>query len=118
MSHILPKVSCGLTSQSSILQLCQDGRTLTQPETDNTSATEAPEHQFSGPQPICVKIIPLYLGPVVQSIISLKSSFRGQLLSVLGLHDQIHCYFLLKKCKKLLHCKSFSHFFNKKYWQI
>ena len=24
-------------------------------------------------------------------------------------------YFLLKKCEKLLHCKSFSHFFNKKY---
>ena len=24
-------------------------------------------------------------------------------------------YFLLKNCEKLLHCKSFSHFFNKKY---
>ena len=24
-------------------------------------------------------------------------------------------YFLLKKCEKLLHCKSFSDFFNKKY---
>ena len=24
-------------------------------------------------------------------------------------------YFLLKKCEKLLQCKSFSHFFNKKY---
>ena len=26
---------------------------------------------------------------------------------------QIRQYFLLKKCEKLLHCKSFSHFFNK-----
>ena len=24
-------------------------------------------------------------------------------------------YFLLKKCEKLLQCKSFSHFFNKKF---
>ena len=29
--------------------------------------------------------------------------------------SQIHQYFLLKKCVKLLHCKSFSHFFNKKF---
>ena len=25
----------------------------------------------------------------------------------------LHCYFLLKECKNLLHCKGFSHFFNK-----
>ena len=30
------------------------------------------------------------LGPVVQSIVSLTSSLRGQLLSVLQLYDQIH----------------------------
>ena len=29
--------------------------------------------------------------------------------------SEICQYFLLKKCEKLLHCKSFSHFFNKKY---
>ena len=61
------------------------------------------------------------LGPVVQSIVSLTSSLRGQLvkwLSVLQLYNQIHWNFLLKKWEKLLHCKSFSHFFNKKYWQI
>ena len=29
--------------------------------------------------------------------------------------SQIHQYFLLKKCEMLLHCKSFSHFFNKKF---
>ena len=28
--------------------------------------------------------------------------------------SEIRLYFLLKKCEKLLHCKSFSHFFNKK----
>ena len=27
--------------------------------------------------------------------------------------SNIHQYFLLKKCEKLLQCKSFSHFFNK-----
>ena len=27
--------------------------------------------------------------------------------------SEIHQYFLLKNCEKLLHCKSFSHFFNK-----
>ena len=29
--------------------------------------------------------------------------------------SQTDQYFLLKKCEKLLHCKSFSHFFNKKF---
>ena len=30
----------------------------------------------------------------------------------------MHWNFLLKKWEKLLHCKSFSQFFNKKYWHI
>ena len=34
-------------------------------------------------------------------------------LNFLKLISQICQYFLLKKCEKLLHCKSFSHFFNK-----
>ena len=38
--------------------------------------------------------------------------------SVLQLYNQIHWNFLLKKWEKLLHCKSFTHFFNKKYWNI
>ena len=29
--------------------------------------------------------------------------------------SEIRQYFLLKKCEKLLQCKSFSHFFSKKY---
>ena len=52
-------------------------------------------------------------GPVVQSIVSLTNS-----LSVLPLYNQIHWNFLSKKWEKLLHCKSFSQFFNKKYWHI
>ena len=30
----------------------------------------------------------------------------------------MHLYFLLTKWEKLLHCKSFSHFFKRKYWRI
>ena len=35
-------------------------------------------------------------------------------LKFLSLILQIHCNFLLKKCENPLHCKGFSHFFNKK----
>ena len=49
------------------------------------------------------------LGPVVQSIISLMISLRGQLVKYFTT-----LYFVEKNEKKLLHCKSFSHFFNKK----
>ena len=38
--------------------------------------------------------------PVVQSIVSLASSLRGQLLIVLRLYNQIQWYFLLKKWEK------------------
>ena len=63
---------------------------------------------------------PSFLGPVVQSIASLTSSLSGPLVKRLPLYNQIHWYFWLKKWEKLLqlHCKSFSHFFNKKYWHI
>ena len=49
-------------------------------------------------------------GPVVQKIaMSLVNiSLKFQILI-----SNIHYCFLLKKCEKLLHCKSFSHFFNK-----
>ena len=57
-------------------------------------------------------------GPVVQSIVSLTSSLEVNSLSVLWLCNQTYWIFLLKKWEKLLHCKSFSHFFNKKYWHI
>ena len=54
-------------------------------------------------------------GPVVQSIVSLTSS-----LSVYDFITKNTYIFGWKKWEKLLHCfcKSFSHFFNKKYWHI
>ena len=64
------------------------------------------------------KIQELNLGPVVQSIVSLTSSLRGQLVECFTTLYQLHWYFLLKKWEKLLHCKNFSHFFNNKYWHI
>ena len=57
-------------------------------------------------------------GPVVQSIVSLTSLLRNQLVKCWFLYNQIHWYFLLKNWEKLLQCKSFKHFFNKKYWHI
>ena len=54
-------------------------------------------------------------GPVVQSIVSLTSSLRGQLVKCFLILYPNTLIFLLKKYEKLLPCKSFSHFFNKKY---
>ena len=45
----------------------------------------------------------------------LTTSLVNVLLKFQTLISQIRQYFLLKKCEKLLQCKSFSHFFNKKY---
>ena len=65
---------------------------------------------------LCLILCWNHLGPVVQTIISLTSSLRVSLLTVLQLFNQIHVHwnFLLKKWEKLLHCKSFSNFFGKK----
>ena len=82
-------------------------------------------------------------GPVVQSMVSLMSLLRGQLvkgfttlyqmyqnlkkkkkkkreelLPCKPLYNQIYLYFLFKKWEERLQCKSFSNFFNKKYWHI
>ena len=43
----------------------------------------------------------------------LTTSLVNVSLKFQTLISQIHQYFLLKKCVKLLQCKSFSHFFNK-----
>ena len=51
-------------------------------------------------------------GPVVQK---LTTSLVNVSLKFQTLISQISRYFLLKKYVKLLHCKSFSHFFNKKF---
>ena len=45
----------------------------------------------------------------------LTTSLVNVSLKFQTLISQICQYFLLEKCEKLLHCKSFSHFFNKKY---
>ena len=45
----------------------------------------------------------------------LTTSLVNETLKFQMLISQICQYFLLKKCEKLLHCKNFSHFFNKKY---
>ena len=43
----------------------------------------------------------------------LTTSLVNEMLKFQTLISQICQYFLLKKCEKLLHCKSFSHFFKK-----
>ena len=62
-----------------------------------------------------------YLETVVQIIMQsgpgcskLTTSFVNETLKFQMLISQICQYYLLKKCEKLLQCKSFSHFFNKK----
>ena len=45
----------------------------------------------------------------------LTTSLANETLKFQMLIYPICQYFLLKKCEKLLQCKSFSHFFNKKY---
>ena len=52
-------------------------------------------------------------GPVVQSIISLMSLLRNQLVKCFTTLLPNKLKFLLKKCEKLLQCKSFSLLFNK-----
>ena len=59
-----------------------------------------------------VAVIIVYLsGPscskLTTSLVNVSLKFQKLIL-------QIHCYFLLKKCENPLHCKGFSHFFNKK----
>ena len=59
--------------------------------------------------------VPCSSGPgcskLTMSLVNVSLKFQ-MLLS------EIHKYFLFKKCKKLLQCKSFSHFFNKKYQYV
>ena len=45
----------------------------------------------------------------------LTTSLVNVSLKFQTLISNIRQYFLLKKCEKLLQCKSFSHFFSKKY---
>ena len=54
------------------------------------------DHYKSGPS--CSKL--------TTSLVNVSLKFQTLIL-------QIHCNFLLKKCENPLHCKGFSHFFNK-----
>ena len=45
----------------------------------------------------------------------LMTSLVNETLKFQTLISQICQYFLLKKCEKLLQCKNFSHYFNKKF---
>ena len=58
------------------------------------------------------------LGLVVQSIISLTSSLRGQLAKCFATFLLNTLIFFVEKMREALHCKSFTYFFNKKYWHI
>ena len=66
-------------------------------------ATGLPDHVriaiILKPGPSCSKL--------TTSLVNVSLKFQTLIL-------QIHCYFLLKKCENPLHCKGFSHFFNKK----
>ena len=75
----------------------------------------------------CFLVFALYLVHIVPDLKGKKQlSFSGASCSKLTtslvnvslkfqtLILQIHCHFLLKKCENPLHCKGFSHFFNKK----
>ena len=58
----------------------------------------------------------IHQGPVVQSIVRLTKSLVNDSLSLLVRLKSSVLIFLLKNCEELLHCKSSSHFFCKK-WQ-
>ena len=60
-----------------------------------------------------LKLIVKYLGPVVQSIVSLTTSLRGHFVKYKPNKLSNTLLFFVGKCENLLHCKRFSHFFNK-----
>ena len=66
-------------------------------------------------QSICPFSLFAHQGPVVQSIVSLTSLLRGQLVKCFTTLCPNTLIFFVEKMKEAL---SFSHFFNKKYWHI
>ena len=68
------------------------------------------------------RFLPLRVDPILKGLhcpgpgcSKLKMSLVNVSLKFQMLISQIHHYFLLKICEKLLQCKTFSHFFNKKF---
>ena len=59
------------------------------------------------------------LGPVVQSIVSLTSSFRGQLVKCFTtLQPNTLNFFFVEKMRKASALQKLLTFFQQKYWQI
>ena len=71
-------------------------------------------------QGFCImnKCCPTYLGPVVQSIVRVTSSLRGQLVKCFTTSFPNTLIYFVEKMREAIARKSFSHFFNKKYWPI
>ena len=65
--------------------------------------------------PLTVPVTPSYPEYWAQLFKKITASLVNETLKFQMLISQICQYFLLKKCEKFLQCKSFSHFFNKKY---
>ena len=91
------------------MDLRQWNRCLTLPKRENSISGD--DYQIS-----MMLTVRSYInqGPVVQSIVSLTSSLRGQLIKCfMTLLPNTYWYFLLKKWEKLLRCKNFTFFQQK-----
>ena len=60
----------------------------------------------------------IHLGPVVQSIVNLTSSLRGQLVKCFTTLKPNTLIFLVEKKKKKRKAFALQKLFNKKYWHI
>ena len=60
----------------------------------------------------------LYLGPVVQSIVSLTSSLRGYLIKYFTTLLLNACILFVEKKREAFVLQKLLTFFNKKYWRI
>ena len=77
--------------------------------------TQFSSFYYNKQRPLGFNFFPKRSGP---SCSKLTTSLVNVSLKFQTIISQICQYFLLKKCEKLLHCKSFSHFFNKKYLHL
>ena len=109
-----------------VKQQCNNNAT-----TKSYTLTDQPEHQGSLTRDIavcpqhygveCSTVSLCFILQLMKKCISgpgcpeLMTSLVNVLLKFQTLISEILQYFLSKKCEKLLQCKSFSHFFNKKF---
>ena len=78
----------------------------------NPKPTNQPTYNFTSLMQIGKEIYLCSSGP---GCLKLTTSLVNVSLKFQKLISQIQQYFLLKNCEKLLQCKSFSHFLNRKY---